>query len=101
MGGMKKIGITELPDSEIENKVLKGFHQKLKFPSTKEPDLIRIFRHKYAIPQYEKSSEDRFRTVEKLEKQYKGLHIAGNLRDGIGMGQRILQGTLLGKEVLK
>ncbi|WP_129594856.1 hypothetical protein [Seramator thermalis] len=36
-----------------------------------------------------------------IEKQYKGLHIAGNLRDGIGMGQRILQGTLLGKEVLK
>lgn len=101
MGGMKKIGITELPDSEIENKVLKGFHEKLNFPANKEPDLIRIFRHKQAIPQYEKSSEDRFRTVEKLEKQYNGLHIAGNLRDGIGMGQRILQGTLLGKKVLK
>ena len=31
-------------------------HTMLKFPEETEPDMIRIFRHKHAIPQYEQSS---------------------------------------------
>jgi oxygen-dependent protoporphyrinogen oxidase len=30
--------------------------------------------------------------VEKIQKQYPTLRIAGNLRDGIGIGDRIKQG---------
>ena len=44
------------------------------------------------IPQYEASSDARFAAVEKLQKQYPNLRIAGNLRDGIGIGDRIKQG---------
>lgn len=100
MGGMKRRELTELTDEEIEEKVNDAFHRMLKFPQEKKPDLIRIFRHKYAIPQYEKSSEQRFKTVKELEQKYPGLHIAGNLRDGIGMAHRIIQGTNLAKEIV-
>jgi len=97
MGGMKRTALTDLSDREIEEKTVQSFHHLLKFPKGKEPDMIRIFRHKHAIPQYEFSSGERFDMVSVLEKKYAGLHIAGNLRDGIGMAQRIIQGTNLGR----
>ena len=97
MGGVKRAALTALSDNEIEEKTVQSFHHLLKFPKGKEPDMIRIFRHKHAIPQYEISSGERFDTVSQLEKHYKGLHIAGNLRDGIGMAHRIIQGTNLGR----
>ena len=99
MGGVKKAALTALSDNEIEEKTVQSFHHLLKFPKGKEPDMISIFRHKHAIPQYEISSGERFDTVSQLEKHYKGLHIAGNLRDGIGMAHRIIQGTNLGREI--
>ncbi len=101
MGGIRNSSCMDLSDREIEERVIRSFHRLLRFPAEKEPDLIRIFRHRYAIPQYERSSEERFRTVSSLEKQYSGLHIAGNLRDGIGMGHRIIQGFRLAEEINK
>lgn len=99
MGGIKRVELTQLSDTEIEEKAINAFHQILKFPSHKSPDLLRIFRHRYAIPQYELSSEERFKTISELEKKHRGLHIAGNLRDGIGMSHRIIQGTNLANEI--
>jgi oxygen-dependent protoporphyrinogen oxidase len=63
----------------------------LKFPKQAKPDLIRIFRHQRAIPQYEITSGERFYAIERLQQSYSGLTIAGNLRDGIGMAHRIKQ----------
>lgn len=47
----KKEALTQLSDREIEEKTVHSFHHLLKFPKEKEPDMIRIFRHKHAIPQ--------------------------------------------------
>ena len=55
--------------------------------------MIRIFRHEHAIPQYGVDSGARFEAVDRLQQQYPGLILAGNLRDGIGMGNRIHQGA--------
>ncbi len=99
MGGIRNSSLLDLSDREIEERVIHSFHRLLRFPAGKEPDLIHIFRHRYAIPQYERSSEERFRTVSSLEKQYSGLHTAGNLRDGIGMGHRIIQGFRLAEDI--
>lgn len=99
MGGMKRSEIIEMNDREITEKVVRQFHRMLGFPATQSPDLVHIFRHTHAIPQYELSSEARFNTVSALEKQFAGLHLAGNLRDGIGMAHRIAQGLKLGKEL--
>lgn len=99
MGGMKRKELTELSDEKIEEKVVQSFHRMLGFPKDKKPDLIKIFRYKYAIPQYEKSTEERLKSVENVEAKYPRLHIAGNLRDGIGMAHRIIQATALGKKI--
>ena len=60
-----------------------------------QPDLIRIFRHERAIPQYWSDSGERFRRIEELQTRYPGLILAGNMRDGIGMANRIHQGAMV------
>ena len=66
-----------------------------------QPDLFKIFRYPKAIPQYEISSKLRFETIDKLQGQHKGLIIGGNIRDGIGMADRIKQGRALAEEIVK
>ena len=96
IGGVRHPEMLERSDEEIKNLVKKEFHYMLKFPKDKEPDLIEIFRHERAIPQYYADSGVRLATVEKLMQQYPGLIIGGNLKDGIGMADRIRQGTAIG-----
>ena len=91
IGGVKHAEMLEKSDSELTTIVENVFHEMLKFPSKVNPDLIRIFRHQSAIPQYEITTGERLATVEKMEQKFHGLHIAGNLRDGIGMAHRIKQ----------
>lgn len=55
------------------------------------------FRHAKAIPQYDASSGPRIASVSKIEQRHKGLILAGNLRDGIGMAQRITQATTIAR----
>ena len=80
-------------DGELEALVEEYFHSMLMFPATAKPDLIRIFRHRHAIPQYEITTGERLDAIAQIESQYKGLTIGGNLRDGIGMAHRIKQAT--------
>jgi oxygen-dependent protoporphyrinogen oxidase len=56
-----------------------------------EPDLLRIFRYRKAIPQYEISTGERLERIRELERRYPGLILAGNMRDGIGMADRVRQ----------
>ena len=99
MGGVKQPELLDLSDKEIEYYVRKYFHEMLKFPSKVEPDLIRIFRHKRAIPQYEVTSCARFAADQHLQEQYPGLIVGGNLRDGIGMAHRITQAAKIAAEI--
>ena len=91
MGGVRHAAYMQKSDEEIRQMVLEAFHQMLKYPAKMEPDMIRIFRHERAIPQYYADSGERLQAVESLQKRYPGLVLAGNLRDGIGMGNRICQ----------
>lgn len=93
MGGRMREDLFRLSDAEIEAIILRDLHEMLKLPAEVQPAYIRLFRHEKAIPQYEKSSGDRLRAVSRIEQQYPGLIVAGNLRDGIGMADRIRQGT--------
>ena len=101
MGGIKNVKMLEMSDTELEQTVMDCFHNMLKFPSDAKPDLIRIFRHKKAIPQYEKTSGARFDAICKVQKEYPGLTIAGNLRDGIGMAHRIKQAIDIANQIDK
>lgn len=100
IGGVKHEKLTRLEDNELKALITHEFHAMLKFPIDVQPDMIRIFRHPRAIPQYELSSGERFTTIDKLEAQYPGLTLAGNIKGGIGMADRIRQATGIAENLL-
>ena len=91
IGGMRHPEMISLSDEEIKRHVIEDLHSMMKYPANTQPDEIEIYRHDKAIPQYESSTANRLRSIDLLQQKYPGLVIAGNLRDGIGMGDRIKQ----------
>ncbi|MFW6268284.1 MAG: protoporphyrinogen oxidase [Marinilabiliaceae bacterium] len=92
LGGIRNQDLVDLKDEEIKKLVLPELQRMLMVPD-EEPDLFRIFRHNHAIPQYSFSSGQRLETVYNIQNHFPGLMLGGNLRDGIGMADRIRQGT--------
>ena len=99
IGGARHTDYLQKSDDEIREIALEAFHSMLKYPADMQPDLLRIFRHEHAIPQYWSDSGERFATIEALQQQYPGLILAGNMRDGIGMGNRIHQGATIANSI--
>ncbi|MCK4923130.1 MAG: hypothetical protein KAS71_18910 [Bacteroidales bacterium] len=63
--------------------------------NTFSPDLVKIFRYNYAIPQYGLTTGERYAAIDKIESEHLELLIGGNLKEGIGMADRIKQGREL------
>lgn len=93
LGGMKKPELYELPDEEIRKLVLHEIHEMMQEKAA--PDMLHVFRYPHAIPQYERSSEERLDRIIRIEKEYPGLLLAGNIRDGIGIADRVKQGRII------
>lgn len=98
MGGMRRPDIFDMSDTQIKE-IIKAEVMDLMGMETFAPDLYKITRYESAIPQYGASTEARLSAVRKIELTYPGLIIAGNLRDGIGMADRIQQGKELVEEI--
>ena len=99
MGGTKRPEIYEMDDEDIETLISRDLCEMLGMPVFR-PDLFEIYRYKYAIPQYGLSSAKRFETINKLQENYPGLILAGNIRNGIGMADRIKQARDIADELL-
>ncbi|WP_074550378.1 protoporphyrinogen oxidase [Segatella bryantii] len=99
IGGARHPEMVEKSDEELIHIVNYGLHTMLKYPKNKKADVIRIFRHKQAIPQYSTSTDKRLRAIISTQESYPGLTIAGNLRDGIGIGDRIKQAFDVSKNI--
>lgn len=100
MGGVRHPDYVEKTDEELRQIVVDTFHSMLHYPANVEPDVVRIYRHERAIPQYELSSEQRFATLDALSRQFPSLTIAGNLKGGIGMADRIRQAVGVAEEIV-
>lgn len=98
LGGTKRPEIFEMEDEELEDIISREFRQMMGMPVFR-PDLFEIFRYKYAIPQYGLSSGKRFETISLIQQKYPGLVLAGNIRDGIGMADRIKQARIIAEEL--
>ena len=99
IGGARKPGLTQLSDDEIKALVKREF-KELMGVNDFNPDLFEISWHLRAIPQYGKESKERFEAVDKIQSNFKGLLIGGNLHGGIGMADRVKQGKLLADTVI-
>lgn len=99
MGGIRNEQLCDLTDDEIHAILSKEF-KSLTGLKEFNPDLIKYTRYSNAIPQYTASTGERLEAIEYCEHEYTGLHIAGNLRDGIGMADRIKQATQLANTII-
>lgn len=97
LGGMRAPHFIDQSDDEIRTLVLKSLDKWLGIKQT--PDLLHIFRHQQAIPQYERSTGERLKAITQLEAECMGLFVGGNMLDGIGMPDRIAQGYRLADRV--
>ena len=100
LGGVRRPEIAGLTDEEIIKMVQKEVKEMMQL-ETFEPDLMKIFRYEHAIPQYGLESEQKMKAIVEVEKQYPGLILAGNIRDGIGIADRIKQGRLTAEALIK
>jgi len=99
-GGFRRPELAGLPKADLEQLVKKEI-TKMMGLSTFQPDLFEIIYHHKAIPQYGETSGERFDTVEQIENQFPGLLLGGNLIGGIGMADRIKQGTEMAKKLIE
>lgn len=96
MGGIKRPDLYELSDDRLKSIALDHIREMMK--TDQQPDLLQLFRYPRAIPQYDAGSGSRLQTITALEFRYPGLLLAGNIRDGIGMSDRVKQGVNLAAE---
>lgn len=98
IGGIKKPEMFDKTDSEIRNLALTEIKETLQ--GKHEPDLLRIFRYRHAIPQYDLGTEARLKAIHSVQEKYPGLYLAGNIRDGIGMADRVKQGRNIADHII-
>jgi len=98
LGGVKNTGLIEKSDNEIKTLVLNEIQETLGEKAT--PTLLRILRYPLAIPQYDSTSEQRIRAINKIQTENPGLILAGNIRDGIGMSDRVKQGKMIAEQLI-
>ncbi|MGQ7869511.1 protoporphyrinogen oxidase [Sunxiuqinia sp. sy24] len=98
LGGVRKSELVDLPDDEIKALVEKELKSMLGLTKW-QPDLLVINRYQHAIPQYGFESAERLEAIDSVEASYPGLLLGGNIRDGIGMADRMKQGRQLAESV--
>lgn len=89
LGGVKKPEMILEPDEKIKKIALKEIQETLR--TSNLPDVLKIYRYENAIPQYELSTGARLEAIEAIQTRFPGLILAGNIRDGIGMADRVKQ----------
>ena len=99
MGGIKNKNVMKLSDNEITQTVFNEISPMLGVKNF-SPDILEIFRYENAIPQYGIDSGSRLDRISQLEKKFPGLYLAGNIRDGIGMADRIRQSANISKIII-
>lgn len=97
LGGVKNTELIYKSDTEIKDLVMREIRETMGESSS--PNLLRIFRYPFAIPQYDISSEQRMNAINRIQNEHPGLLLAGNIRDGIGMSDRVKQGKMLAEQL--
>lgn len=99
-GGFRRPELAQGTEEQIKQSVGKEFSDLMGLQEF-NPAFIELKKHRYAIPQYGAESKKRFEAINFLEKKYPGLHLAGNIRNGIGMADRIKQARDISNRIRK
>ncbi len=100
VGGIKKPHLVEMSKDELIALLEPEFKQLLGLKQF-NPDLLEVFFHDKAIAQYGADSQQRLDAIAAIENKHKNLYLAGSIRDGIGMADRIKQATAIAEEIVQ
>ncbi len=100
LGGMRKPELVSKSDEEITEIVRTEISSMFKL-NRWNPSLLEIRRHVHAIPQYGIESESRLKTIEEIESTHRGLFLAGNIRNGISMSDRVKQAYRIAEQIIQ
>ena len=99
VGGTKRPELTALSADKLLSIVQKDFMEMMNI-ETFNPELVYIKSYKKAIAQYGKDSALRLENIEKIQKKYPGIILAGSIRDGVGMADRIKQAKNMAEQLI-
>lgn len=99
-GGMRKAYLTELPEDELKARIASDFKEMMDLKDFK-PDLFELNYYNQAIAQYGADSEARLANISKIEKENPGLFLAGSMRDGVGIADRVKQAKDIALQIAK
>ncbi|MCD6178555.1 MAG: protoporphyrinogen oxidase [Bacteroidales bacterium] len=98
-GGMRKAYLTELPENDLKARIAKDFKEMMGLKDFK-PDLFELNYYNQAIAQYGADSEARLASISQIEKENSGLFLAGSMRDGVGIADRVKQGKEIALKII-
>ncbi len=98
MGGTRKAYLTQLNHREIKEVVATELLKMLQLEKF-EPDLFEVMKHDQAIAQYGVNTGSVWQAITRVEKKFPGLVLAGSIRDGIGMADRIKQAKIIAGQI--
>ncbi len=98
MGGSRHPGFINLSDKEILQFTREEICEMMGLNAF-NPDVVRVFRYPYAIPQYGAGSAQRIEAIGQVQQRHRGLFLAGNLHSGIGMADRVAQAVSLAEKI--
>jgi oxygen-dependent protoporphyrinogen oxidase len=99
-GGTQRTDIPKKNDDEIKKIVAEDF-QTMMGLNKFTPDLFELTRYPIAIAQYGKDSKNRLENISQIEQKHRGIHLAGSIRDGVGLADRVKQATELAKKIIE
>ena len=88
VGGARTPEFALLPDEQLISRVRSDLQDILGL--TAEPDFIRIFRHKRAIPQYVVGHAARLEAINERLQQHPGLVLTGNAFKGVSLNDCVV-----------
>ncbi len=98
-GGTRKAHLTELPKVELKKLIADDFKEMMGIDDF-NPDLFELNYYSQAIAQYGADSEARLKSIAEIEKENKGLFLAGSMRDGVGIADRVKQAKGIAMQII-
>jgi oxygen-dependent protoporphyrinogen oxidase len=95
LGGTFDPGFVDLPDDAIAARAIASLRGLAGL--RREPDLVRIWRHRGAIPQYELGHAALVAATDAELRLHPGLHVIGNALRGVGLNDCIAAAAALAR----
>jgi oxygen-dependent protoporphyrinogen oxidase len=88
VGGARTPEFALLPDEQLIDRVRSDLQDILGLKA--EPDFIRIFRHKRAIPQYNVGHAENLKSIDEKLQRHPGLLLTGNAFKGVSLNDCVV-----------